>query len=296
MKNRKQNSIINILVSSNVKYLDKVFTMLCSIKRYNKEFRVYFLNQNVPIRKMDSFKRKVKKTIGCEVIELVVQLDTFKGMPVIEHFSIEMYFRLLAQDYLPEGLERIMWVDADVICMKSIERYYNQEFCGKSIIASTDSQYKEESVKKHKKELGLTQEHNYINSGIIIFNLEKIRKTVTQEKVMDVCASVSKVMKYPDQDVLNILYQNEIKYESKYFNYQLIFKDKLKEGEIDKVVFLHYTGAEKPWRIKCINDLSKYYWDVEIEIGNKLKYKYVMLMNKIYGNIKKCYFKVRRWE
>ena len=73
---------------------------------------------------------------------------------------------------------------------------------------------------------------------------------------------------YPDQDLLNALFINQVKYaEKKIYNYQLLGEKRLPKDDKEQVSILHYTGPEKPWDYHCMNNSSKYYWKVRYAQG-----------------------------
>ena len=98
-----------------------------------------------------------------------------------------------------------------------------------------------------------------------------------------------------DQDVLNILFEKDVKYAPYEYNYQLTFIKKFNMEEVNGAYLLHYQGSEKPWRIKCINESSTAYWEIMKERGYVIRPKVVYGLNKIYSSIRKIYFKIR-WK
>ena len=220
----------------------------------------------------------------------------FNELPIRRHFSKEMYFRLIAQFLLPQNIERILWLDIDMVCLRSLKDIYYQNFYGNSMVVCAESQHDGELLVKHKINLGIREESTYFNSGVLLMNLEKIRNQYSMEEIIGKSFEIKDKLLFPDQDILNVLYEGDVKYSNKYYNYQMVYKDEIEESDRDKIYLLHYTGAEKPWRIKCINKASKYYWKYEKMRGHYLKWLAVYSLHYIYKGIRKCYFKIRRYE
>lgn len=57
--------------------------------------------------------------------------------------------------------------------------------------------------------LNLDKDVVYFNSGVILFNLEKIRKRDILSEAEKILDSKLKQLKNPDQDILNILYSKD---------------------------------------------------------------------------------------
>ena len=296
MQEYANNRHMNVLVSADRKYLSKYKTMLYSLKKYNSDFTVYFLNKSLSPRKMKKFQTYLKKKINCDCVEINMDEALYENLPInYERISLETYSRLFAQFYLPEELDRIIWLDADVICLKNIEDIYFQDFDNKSIIGTID--IAEIGVKEEYQDklgLDLGGKHHYINAGIIIFNLKKIRETTTVQSISELCTELKDVIKYQDQDIINVLYKGDMKYESKYFNYLLFYTEFIEKEELEKISFFHYVEKEKPWRIKSNNAFSSYWWDIEVERGNRTKYYYYCFVKGIYMSIRNIYLKIKR--
>jgi len=286
---------MNVLISADKKYLSKYKTMLYSLKKYNSDFTVYFLNKSLSPRIMKKFQKYLKKKINCDCVAIDMDEALYENLPInFDRISLETYSRLFAQFCLPEELDRIIWLDADVICLKNIEDIYFQDFDNKSLIGTID--IAEDGVKEEYQDkigLDLGGAHHYINAGIIILNLKKLRETTTLQSILELCVKLKDSIKYQDQDIINVLYKGDIKYETKYFNYLLFYTESIEKEELEKIHFFHYIESEKPWRIKSHNAFSNYWWDIEIERGNRIKYYAYTFVRKIYMGIRKVYLRVR---
>ena len=286
---------MNILLAANNKYLkymeNLIFSIKCNLEK--EDISIYFINQNVEEKTINRTKRNLERKYGIEFHIINISNDLFKNLPVLEHFSVEMYFRLIAQYILPQNLDRILWVDIDIVCLKNLETFYYQDFDNKSMVVCADSLYNGEMLEEHKYNLGINLNTKYFNSGVLLLNLNKIRKKYSIEDIINKSIEYKDKLKFPDQDVLNILYEGDVKYANKYYNYQLIYRDDIVQEDNEKIVLLHYTGAEKPWRFKCINKASKYYWLYEKKRGHYLKWIAIYAANYFYRLTKKVYYKIK---
>ncbi len=122
---------------------------------------------------------------------------------------------------------------------------------------------------KHK---GFDKKHfgQYFNSGLMIFNLAEMRKDNLIEKFK---SEIKKEYAYPDQDILNIVCFNRIKYLD--FSFQIfageyeqvrtnlfITIDKLEEykNSIKTPFSFHFVGGVKPWFKKKPSYPFKRWW------------------------------------
>lgn len=261
---------MNILISVNSNYLDKAKTMLYSVYVNTKEcITVYLLNHSLLNDELIEFNNFLHKKCKAKLSVIDVKKTELDNLPIGDlNFSIEMYYRLLAQFFLPEKLDRILWLDADIIVLKDIKEFYNTNFDGKEYIVCQDMCDGKQWVNEVKNKLGLSKDNKYFNSGVLLINLELLRHSSDMQMIVNKCMSMRDVLTYPDQDILNVMYCNRVKYvEPQKFNYQLSGAKDIDKKTIKDVVILHYTGKNKPWFYWNINKASKFYWRMRFKQG-----------------------------
>ena len=187
--------------------------MLFSLYKHTKEtINVYFLNNCIDDLEINNFREFLKKK--CKASLVVINSSSFfTNYPLgNSHFSIEMYNRLVCQFLLPDNLDRILWLDADIIVIKDLDSFYYQDFEGKYYIVCRDRNYKSDSIKEIKKNLGISNQHDYFNSGVLLINLKLLREKDDFNTLLGKCNVVKDNLVFPDQDLLNYCYQNSVKY------------------------------------------------------------------------------------
>lgn len=263
---------MDILISVNEKYLDKAETMLLSLRRCTKEaLRVHLMTHALAqksIAKLDNFLRRN----GMQLSVVDVTSTALDALPLgNRHFSIEMYYRLLAQFLLPEELDRVLWLDADIVVTKDLESFYHQSFDGKLLCACQDKSDGNAELTGIKKKLGLPPEHVYFNSGVLLLNLSGLRRETTQAQIVALANQLSSLLTYPDQDILNTLYHGKVKYLPwRVYNYQVLYEAEI-DGQIAKdVAIYHYVGETKPWDYHYVWPSSAPYYAVQRMRGRYL--------------------------
>mgnify|MGYP001036388818 FL=1 len=280
---------MNILISVNKTYVDKVQTMLLSLSLNVKEMvTVYLMNHSLDGQDVISLKEYLKEKCNFNLIEINVKKTSLDDLPIYLHFSIEAIYRLLAQFLLPKTVDRVLWLDADIIILNDITEFYYQDFEEKLLIVCADVNHDREDVHKIKQAMKISQEHTYFNSGVSLFNLTKLRAETTEEEIVEVCNRMKDKVMYVDQDILNYLYQFKVKYENpKKYNYQLTNDNFIEEKDLAEICILHYSGPRKPWDYKYINKTSKHYWNIKIKQGYILEYLKTMSFSLVYRGLKK---------
>lgn len=275
---------MNILISVNESYLDKAEIMLLSVRKNTREkLDIYLLNHSLDEHHISRFcKFLARHNMSLHIVN--VSNTNFDGMTLGNaHFSIEMYYRILAQYLLPKDLDRILWLDADIVALKDIKHFYNQSFDEKAMVVCPDSKYNSKLIVDIKNNLGLPKEYIYFNSGVLLLNLTYLRKNISLENIISLSKEIENKLIYPDQDILNYIYHNKIKYaEWQKYNFQLVEIGKVDKVVLDEVVIMHYSGPYKPWNYAHINSFSKYYWRVAVSRGRICSCVFAYTMSLIF--------------
>lgn len=276
---------MNLMIAVNRNYIPVCKTMLFSFFQYHKkrDVSVFILNSTL---KNDEVLELVNyiQILGATPTVIEVNGEFFKNMPLsLERFSVEIYFRILAQDLLPKHIDRVLWLDSDMIITGNIEDFYDQNFDNNMLVVCRDFGYQTDLVKKIKLSLDLKSEHDYFNSGVILFDLKTIREKITFDKLYNIMHRYENELIYPDQDLLNNIYQGKVKYANEVeYNYQV---NNTYDVDINKlnIKILHYAGDKKPWDVKRARPICKYYWRCQFKMKNYKDYlKFYLLYYILY--------------
>ncbi len=253
---------MNILISVNKAYLDKAEVMLGSLSRNTEEqIDVYLLNRSLTYKEIQSFKGHLEKIGRINLVVIKISSDIIDNLPILSHFSVEMYYRIIAQFILPKNMDRILWLDADIIVKGDITSFYYQSFDDAYMVVCPDINNESNLIKNTKKKLGLPEEYLYFNSGVLLMNLSHLRKYTDEKQIIDCAIELKEKLTYPDQDILNYLYGSKVKYDDLYiYNYQTFQMPNIDKQQIKKVKILHYISNRKPWSWKYSGNHARFWW------------------------------------
>ncbi len=131
---------MNILISINSIYIEPAKMMLSSVRKYNSgEITVYLLNCQLSEEEIKEFKAYLKEKKDIELVEINMNIAAIEALPLIEPFSIEMYYRIVAQCVLPDTVDRVLWLDSDIIVTGDISEFYNSDFGDKYMVVCSDA-------------------------------------------------------------------------------------------------------------------------------------------------------------
>lgn len=281
---------MNILISINKQYLFHAQMMLFSLfKQDRKSMTVYLLYVNLDKSDIEALDKFLCEKCNSHLLAICIENNIFNGAMVNEHFSIEMYFRILAFDLLPNDVERVLWLDSDIIIKESIEVFYNQNFEGMDLVVCQNIG---SEVSINLERLGLNNAEDYFNSGVILFDLNAVRKRLTVKNVKECLDKYGHILRYPDQDLLNILFLDHIKYaDYKLYNYQLNPRMVLSEDEKsyldENTCIIHYVSGFKPWKYQYSGYAEKYYWNCVRECKFCRRYYIHRILQQVYRLYKK---------
>lgn len=143
--------------------------------------------------------------------------------------------------------EKAIYVDSDTILMADIGEMYDIDLGEDIIAARVDPKVAmvPEFVKYVEKALDIPAK-DYVNSGVLLMNLKKLRKIHYITKMTDLIKEDADLVA-PDQDYLNVILKGKIKHLDKEWNLQ-------PEGEdYADAKLLHFNLSKKPWYHDDVN-------------------------------------------
>lgn len=257
---------MNILVTVDSNYIRPLKVMLSSFFIYhNHENKIFLLYNKVKDTELEELKVMIEEH-GSRFFPVRMDENILSDMPVFGYFTKEMYYRLFAGRELPEE-KRVLYLDPDMLIRGSLESLYETDLEGNVLGGIEDFAIKT-LLAAHKKELGFKDEEIYINSGVLLIDLEKLRKEFSEEDIYRTAEEMEDHLKYPDQDMINLIFRGRIKVLERRYNYNTGYGSgiemlKYMAGGFIKEkkypVIVHYMGKSKPWHPDYIGKFGKEY-------------------------------------
>lgn len=268
----KDGKRMNVLIAINDAYCISALVMLNSFFKNNDgKHSIHLINSNLSLDNKNKIQSFVTKN-SSELKVYNLSSDTFSEMPLNNHFTKEIYYRLLVQDIVSKEIDRILWLDADIVVNGNLSEFYFTDFNDNMIVAC-----KAVSDTENINRLTLKKDTIYFNSGVILFNLTKIRKYVNYSVVFNLLEEKKDILLWPDQDALNILYEGKIVIEN-YCIYNMQVRNELIDRNSYNTLrnnskIIHYVTADKPWNSHYRNMISnlyiKYLWEIDTVLALK---------------------------
>lgn len=187
--------------------------------------------------KGDSLKT-IAQNLRIKMVIYKIDENFFSSLPSQVHLPISTYFRFLLPLLVRE--EKVLYVDADVLCLKNISGLFDLNI-EKNIVAAVMDQ--PSLGMKRNAVLGLL-DHHYFNAGVLLIDIVNWNRENVLNKVMTVLIKEPKKFRYLDQDALNLVLTGKVHYLDRKWNHL----NNIVEGQEDSV-FLHFAAHPKPWNI-----------------------------------------------
>lgn len=201
------------------------------------------------IARLSSFEARYK---NAKILFHKIDDSRFENFGLtIDHITKETYFRYMIAEVLP-NIDRVLYLDGDTIVNADISELFDTDLTTYYCAGVSDIYI--ESV-GYKKTLGI--DGLYINAGVILFNLDEMRKTDIAEKLFKLTAENN--FKYQDQDAINVVFKGKIKELDCVYNFKRVHQKAFPE-KTPLAKIIHYVGPNKPWRKFSFNRLKRLYF------------------------------------
>lgn len=231
----------------------------------------------------DQQKKKVagmlKKYPHAHIEYLKITNEVLDRLPLVDkHLSLTAYHRLFAATYIPNYVDRLIYLDCDTVTIGNIKELYELPFEDQYFAACLDG-----NCKYHEKRTGVK---NYINSGVMLINLKLWREQNVEQKFIDYMLKDDAILGFPDQDVLNIVANGKIKILDPSWNYQTTgrrhsYLAGFDRDDTKKNIF-HFL-VRKPWRFHCRSPYQGYYYKYLLKTPWAYQYPYYWICKFIKG-------------
>lgn len=253
----------NILFSGNVKVFDGMLTCMLSIfKRTNSKepYNFYIFTMDVSHIKQDyipvsdkqvEFLQKIAKDYNPD--NLVTKIDVtdiymeeFDNCPNENAYCSPYTLLRLFADKIPEIPDKLLYLDVDILFNREPELLYDVDVEGYEYAAARDHYGK------------YLLNPNYINAGVLLFNMKEIRKTGLFEKARHLIKT--KKLLFADQDAVYRSTTRKKMLPQKYNDQKFLHKTTIVRHFSKRLFYLPYPHTDniKQWEVGKIHRVFRY--------------------------------------
>lgn len=174
--------------------------------------------------------------------------------------TVETYYRLFAEDFLPKQIDKVLYLDIDTLCLRNISSLFDTDMEDCPLLATYGDAPDERKIS-----LGLSPHDKYYQAGVTLMNFSYWRQHRCTEGIRQYIKTHRSYLERWDQDAINGYFKNKIGYlpvkynaYSTFFQYESAFSNRLpvlqhplaeRVEAIEHPVIVHFTGFDqlKPW-------------------------------------------------
>lgn len=262
--------MMNIALGFDSNFAPYAAVTIKSILLHNKNVTFYLMYDN--LKKSDIKKISSMIESHNEHYHWIDMSGEFNDLFTGNWKSKTLYFPLKLPSICKD--ERVLFLDADTFVLGDLSKFYNQPLDGYYLAAVNDYGMISDLKTNNQLKLGEntvdikhyfgnirkwnnTDMQRYFNSGMLLMNLDEMRKNNVEKAVMD--SLKSNIFAFPDQDCINYVCHDHVKIVEPKYNFMVIFKStwsRVEEETLERLLpyktekerplIIHYLL--KPWR------------------------------------------------
>lgn len=256
---------IPTLFCINQTYAQHAAVCIVSLLENNRDlrFEIVVVSTNPLGAAEEKLHQTIERYRNCSL--RIAQFDKAKfiALPLRGHYSLDTYVRLWMAEFFPADVDRILYLDSDVVVVGSIGELWRTDIRDSILGAVTiPGSTRCESC-------GVPEEFGYFQAGVLIINLKRWRDSdipsillrwINQnyEKIVDVDQDVLNACLYDRRHALPYIWNVIVPF---YFNYHPL---RIPNSEIraarKNAHIIHFNGPSKPWQYLNRHPRRAEYW------------------------------------
>lgn len=291
--------MIHVVCNIDQNYIEQCGVMLTSlfIHNSNTQFSIHIINNGLSPEGIEKIKSSTNNSLSNIYFYKTPQSLT-EDFPIKakDYLSIATYLRIFMSELLPSNIDKVLYLDCDLMITDSIEDLWNTDMENYAVAALKERPPFDTEFPAI---LGYPIRDSYFNAGVMLINLERWRELKVTERCKNFISNNSYRIKYHDQDVLNAILHEEVLFFDLRWNIMDFFlttKPNIQNERIPELrlaiknpAIIHFAGPKKPWSHKCDNPFRKQYiqlakqfhWDV-INAKTDIRYHIRRLLYKAF--------------
>lgn len=250
---------LHIALAFDENYLNQFFTLASSIFSNHEPGEIFFhvIASGIPASKLKEIENYAAQQ-GNTIHFYSVDESTIKKFVLVNQWTHAVYLRLFFPLVVPEPVSKILYLDVDTVVVNPLYELWSFDLGTLPLAAVYDNYVKTQP------KIGITQEGEYFNSGVMLINVPRWNALSISEKTMAYLHHNPEKILFVDQCGLNAVLKGLwVKLPEKFnFIYSRVPAsasiNELK-SLVKSIVIVHYT-LHRPWQMLCRNRLAYLYF------------------------------------
>jgi len=262
---------INIASALDDNYIRYTYIMMMSAieNKYSEDDMVFYILYKELSDDNIEMLRSLDNGNDAKVVFIKVDFSDYsEGLYTDEKWTEAIYYRLMLSNIMPADVDRLLYLDGDIIVNKPLNDLYGMDFEGFLLIGCEDYMLRTSDNLSEIQRASLEENLPYICSGVILYDFENYRKKYSISEYIAPLKGLDIDFEMPDQDLINLVHAEEIKLVDKH-KYNLFPKQAFNEGytygKIKEEVTIVHFATQKPWKGQFVHcETEQIWWDYAV--------------------------------
>lgn len=253
---------MNIVLATDDNFVQHCCVTITSLLVNNKDVCIYLFTEGLSAENEMLLSDQTEK-LGGELRVCKIDSSIVKRFPMPpnggEHISIATYYRLFVAEILPPDIDKVIYMDCDMVVRKSFNPLWKTDLSNYAIGAVFQSMGNSQT--RDKIRLMMPAKYGYFNAGLLLINLKYWRDNDVTNTLLSFIRDHYDVIKQHDQDVLNACLYDKVRpisytwnFLPMFFQEGLQFQDYINyHDKIKDPANIHFVSVPKPWDFGCSN-------------------------------------------
>ncbi|MEO7368131.1 MAG: glycosyltransferase family 8 protein [Gemmatimonadaceae bacterium] len=191
--------------------------------------------------------------------------NAIRNLPRQSHFSPEASFPLLLPDVLPGDVDRVLFLDPDLLVLDDVGKIWDTDLGDDTIAAVRDLAIPRCSSPrgvKDRQTMGIPDDAPYFNAGMMLIDLARWRTEKVSTRALDYLEQHRGRTDYSHQEALNAVLWNKWKQLDQRWNLIASLAGRRYSQSPQSAVapgIVHFAGRFKPWRLDVRSPFAEPY-------------------------------------
>lgn len=223
--------------------------------------RVHILQRQLPVTLRQKIEQSVNPgAVGIKWIDVGAhQLTSLRAtLRSFDTVSLEAYYRLLLPSVLPGDLDKVLYLDSDLVVIRDVMPLWDLDVTSTSLFAVPELALASSLVSSPAgillyRELGLPPNLKFFNSGVMLINLRKWRDERVALRALLYLEAAKDYLRWHDQEALNAILAGDWRELDPCWNVTMhLFRPDAGSAQSRHVLrkprIVHFNSAIKPWQ------------------------------------------------
>jgi lipopolysaccharide biosynthesis glycosyltransferase len=262
-----RKTTISVVCALDDRYIKPMAAMVCSLLSnlsIDCKLQLFIIDGGITAENRSKFAGRIDPAI-CQLNWLEISsasVQMMKRFKISSHLSIATYYRLLLADLLPGDLDKVIYLDCDLLIQGNLKELWQIDIGDHAVLAAQDLgvvKISDQYGLINYRELGISDNAKYFNAGVLVVNLEKWRTESIGLQILEYLQTHRQYIRFHDQDGLNAILAGKWQAIDCTWNQMPALRRNYKSWEdsplsreeyyqaMHRPQIIHFASSEKPW-------------------------------------------------